>query len=447
MLGVLAVGCVGSPVASRGVGVPTTAAQTSSPATAGSSTTLVPAVSPTPSSGEPATFVTPSAPDPRATWTGITWQRLAADDPVAHLQAVVRWRGGFVALGEVVASDAGSRTQVWVSSDGRTWRPLGADVFGPTTVVVGVGETATGIVALTLHGGTDQCNGQATPQDCWSLAAPLQSWTSSDAETWAAHPGPADIARPAVGCEGCGIQTPIFRSGVPGLLVVAASPGTSPTDAEAAFSSDGITWDTLPADAFPVGFELATFASWRSGFVGVGTSATPAETISGDPGHAIAVWSADGRHWVPANMSLSGLDPLAGSTGTTITVGPDGLIATGSTFETPGLELWWSSASGNSWSRLLGYPPLGVWTEGEEGSGLIPNGTLVGNGERMLAYRGGETPLGWTSLDGRAWESLAVSGSGPTNPGPWPTLTLVLTPFGLLGTRDNGGTWLGAPQT
>ena len=380
-----------------------------------------------------AAFTTPVPPGAGTAWSGIHWRKLATDDPLAHVRSVVRWRGGFVALGAVIASGQTSSTPLWVSTDGASWHPLDPQVFGPATVVIGVGETATGIVALTLHGGANQCDGQTTPLDCWALTPPLQAWTSSDATNWTSHPGPG-IALPS-GCDGCGVDVPTLRSATPGLLVVNHNGGTEWVGARAAFSRDGIAWETLPADAFPSGFAFGDVAGFRSGFTAVGGT-------GGNPGRAVALSSSDGRHWATRDLPTAGLDPQAGSTAYRIADGPDGLIVRGSNQATPGTELWWSSVSGSTWSRGAGYPPLGVWIGQGEGSGLMPNGTFLGDGERMLAYRGGDKPVAWTSSDGRSWRTIAIGGSRPTGSG-----TLVLMPIGVLWIGDDGSTWFGQPAT
>ena len=435
-LSALLAGCAPAPNA--------TSAPTGPPIVEASPTAASPGLSTLPASPSPSplaspvglpAFTTPVPPGAGTAWSGIHWRKLATDDPLAHVRSVVRWRGGFVALGAVIASGQTSSTPLWVSTDGASWHPLDPQVFGPATVVIGVGETATGIVALTLHGGANQCDGQTTPLDCWALTPPLQAWTSSDATNWTSHPGPG-IALPS-GCDGCGVDVPTLRSGTPGLLVVNHNGGTEWVGARAAFSRDGIAWETLPADAFPSGFAFGDVAGFRSGFTAVGGT-------GGNPGRAVALSSSDGRHWATRDLPTAGLDPQAGSTAYRIADGPDGLIVRGSNQATPGTELWWSSVSGSTWSRVAGYPPLGVWIGQGEGSGLMPNGTFLGDGERMLAYRGGDKPVAWTSSDGRSWRTIAIGGSPPTATG---SGTLVLMPIGVLWIGDDGSTWFGQPAT
>ena len=421
-------------------------AESGSTATAATSPSPVaPMVSPAQSQAMLQGFSTAVPPDPATAWTGIDWRQVEADDPLAQVRSVVRWRGGFVALGAEVMTDGTWRTPAWVSIDGATWRPLGADVFGPATVVLGVAETADGLVALTLASGANQCGEEPVAFSCWTLAAPLQSWTSPDAMTWTAHPGPADIALPEEGCDECGVGVPLFRSGLPGLLVVNAS-GTPPaTGSRVAFSGDGITWEGVPAGAFPARFDFHDVARFGLGFIATGEQGVT--DGRNDTIRAMVLSSEDGRTWVPRDLPTTGLRPKDGSSAGRIVAGPDGLIVTGSDDAVPGTELWWSKVAGTAWSRLKGYPPLGTWTGEGEGSGLMPDGTLVGDGERLVAYRGGATPTGWTSSDGRTWQTLGISGAGPTNAGDWPLQELSLMPIGILGTSDDGTTWFGTPRT
>jgi hypothetical protein len=363
-------------------------------------------------------FTTPMPPDPATAWTGISWRALEAGDPLAQIRSVLRWRGGFVALGAEVIADDGWRTPAWVSTDGVTWRPLGADVFGPTTIVLGIGETPDGLAALTLHSGTNQCADSPVAFSCWTLAAPLKSWTSADATTWMPHPGPADIALPDEGCGECGVGAPIVRSGAPGLLAVNSSGTPSPTGSRVALSRDGIGWESIPADAIPAGFDFNDVAATGSGFIATGEQGVSMD--GEDTIRAVVLLSEDGRTWSAQDLPTSGLQPRNGSSAGRVVVGPRGLIVTGSDAMTPGTELWWSSASGGAWTRLEGYPPLGVWTGEAEGSGLIPDGTLIGNGERLIAYRSGASPAAWMSSDGSSWQAMTVTGAGPTNSGDWP---------------------------
>jgi hypothetical protein len=75
----------------------------------------------------------------------------------------------------------------------------------------------------------------------------------------------------------------------------------------------------------------------------------------------------DGRHWVTRDLpAAAGFDPRLGSSAGGLVVGPEGLIAMAGDGVMSTIEVWWSSVSGRTWSRLAGYPPLGV--EGADGS-------------------------------------------------------------------------------
>lgn len=444
LLAVLVAGCAVDATTSATTSATPTGTLSAATASPAPATTMpsaaVPTVPPHPSPASLGGFTLAVPPDAATAWTGINWRKLVTDDPLAQVRSVVRWRGGFVAVGAPIATgatSATSRTPVWVSTDGADWRLLDTEVFGPATIVVGLGETVEGIVALTLQGGADQCQGQGTRPNCWMPAAPLQSWTSSNGTTWTAHAGPTGFGLPMPGCDECGVTIPIVRSGTPGLLVVNYSGTEAGAGSPAAFSRDGVGWENLPVDAFPAGISFHDVAGIRSGFIATGEQNV---TVKGEETiRAVLLSSSDGRKWVERDLPAApGLDPQNGSSAGGLVVGPDGLIAIGATSDMSGVETWWSSLTGRAWSRLVGYPPLGMDPNAEAGSRI--NGNLFGDGERMLAYRGGEKPAAWTSSDGRSWRTITVDGGGQIGAD-------VLLPIGVLGTGPDGSIWFGTPLT
>jgi hypothetical protein len=408
----------------------------SPPASSATAGSTIPATPPSTSTGDTSGFVTAAPTDAQSAWSGIRWRKLSPDDPLSLVRSVVRWQGGFVAVGPPVANDAASRTPVWTSADGRSWQPLPADVLGPDAIVLGVGETSIGLVALTLRGGKDTCDGQNEYFSCWTLGGRLQAWVTSDGTHWVTRGGP-DIAIPAE-YPGGGLVAPIVGAGAPGVLVVVQTPAGE----RGALSRDGITWETLPADTFPAGvFFSDAIEAFGSGLVAA------AGSTGEDPSLAVVLSSADARHWEQHGLTSTGLAPETGTNADALVLGALGMVATGSTDDTPGKDLWWSSLDARSWRSLSAYPPLGVWTGDAEGSGLIPNGNLVGDGDRMLAYRGGNGEAAWTSLDGRSWQPLTITGARPTA-GDWPLHTLILSPIGVLWIGDAPGeSWFGEPIT
>lgn len=406
------------------------------PATSSATVSTSPAASIAAPSASPARASIPGANEP---WAAISWERLPAGDPLEGVSAVTRWSGGFVAIGAPVAANAAgttSRTPVSMSADGVSWRQLDPAVFGSAAVVIGVAHTPTGIVALTLQGGRNQCDSQPAAPFCSTLAAPLQAWTSQDGSNWAAHAGPAIELQP--NCDGCGIDPPQLQGGTAGLLVSHTQHGPALTRPDVAVSRDGVAWDVLPSNAFPTRFNLSDVAATSAGFIVVGS-------IGGDRIRPAVLASADGHHWTSGSLSTTGLPYSAAPTANQIVVGPGGVIVIGSDGMTPGTSPWWSSVGGGDWKLLKGYPPLGVWSGEGAGTGLIPNGVLLGDGERMVAYRGGDKPAGWTSTDGRTWQALAIDMGGQTGAGDRPVQDFLLTPIGILAHGSDGATWLGHP--
>jgi hypothetical protein len=449
LLAALLGGCATQPIPSptaTASGAPPTGTTSPAPATASPApATMSPAVpsaqptaKPTPSPAAtprgslpppgPGGFTTPAPPKASAAWKGIRWRRIAASDPLAHVRFMTRWRGGFVATGDLVVTGESARNKVWVSDDGARWDLLGADVFGPTAVVVGVAPTADGVVALTVQSGAYNGNGARTEPEAWDLVGPWQSWNSTDGRTWSAHPGP-DLTFPR-GMNSRDDHYLTLLAGA-GNGLVALTLGGQPL----AFTRDGIAWETASLDAFPggaAGWKAVDIAAFAPGYVAVGSS----------PTKAVAIASSDGQAWTGSALA-------AGCASGGLVVGPAGLIVS---FEvgdphSPQTE-WCSSLNGRSWRPLPGLPPLGYSTAMDECRGTCQNGILLGNGERMVAYRGYPKQAGWTSFDGRSWRRLAFSGSRPTGwtdafGGEYRTL---LTPIGLLFV-GNGSAWLGVPQT
>ncbi len=395
------------------------------PATAAPSTEPSPdASSPAPSPALATTFTTPNPPPADAAWTAIHWRKLASSDPLTLVRSILRWRGGFIAVG----SD-GSSTPVWTSTDGAHWEPLPFNTpttFWPGLLIVGMAEVRGSLVAITLLTGTWDCS-SACPT--YSPSLPLMAWTSPDGRSWTPNTGP-ELGSPA----GWRVP-PHLAAGPAGLGAVSPMPPT-----HVATSGDGIHWRTAPAAALPAGLTIRDLVATTAGFTAVGT-------LPMDPNHdrAVALQSVDGTTWtgpVPLDLTTASAFILA-STGpswgaTALVAARNGLIAVGQVFATPGETLWWQSANGRDWRSLLNWPPLGPTTCQGEGCGAQPNGALVGDGHRVVALRGGPDAGVWTSADGLTWQRLPVTGDIPSEQ----ATNAVLLPGGPL-LSDGTTAWFG----
>jgi hypothetical protein len=409
------------------------------------------APTPSPATPTPSTlpaFTTAIAPATDKPWTGITWRALTRGDPLGDVRSAVRWDGGFVAVGVPVVADGSSRTPLWTSADGASWSALDPGALGTSTVVLDVVATADGLAALTLQGGSSTCTFdelRSLGLDCLALTPPLQVFTSSDGLHWTAHAGPDLPLQAEYGGESGWLYRPHLVAGEPGLLAyvwerpalgashptarlavardpaLPAAPGLSSTEAEGpcrlAYSADGVGWETLPADVSPAGFICSDIAPIAGGFAAVGRTG---EDRSG------ALWSADGRAWKPVTTPPPRWFPrsIAAGSGGLVALGDTGV--TGDTHATPGPSLSWSSTDGRAWTIL--------W---------VPDGELVADGERFVAYRGGTRPTARTSFDGVTWTSVAMT---PTTPPPSERMwRLLAMPIGLLWVGDDGSAWFGEP--
>ena len=369
-----------------------------SPSPAPTGTAVPTPVAPTPVVPPIDTFAIALPPPDTATWSAIHWGRLAADNPLRLMRSVLRWRGGYIAVGSL-ASGGATTTPVWTSRDGGLWMPV--LTFWPGLLVVGVAEVPSGLVALTLLDGSYQC-GATCPT--YSSALPLMSWTSPDGRSWTPNTGP-NLGLPAT-WKG----PPLLAAGPAGL--VAASP-TWPT--RLARSADGIHWRMVPVGALPSGLDMRDIVGTAAGFTAVGLL-----PVGADQFRAAAVQSVDGATWTgpyPLALATASTTTLA-STGsswgaTALVRARSGLIAAGQVTGTPGRTLWWQSSNGRNWRTLPSYRPLGPTTCTGEGCGDQPNGVLIGDGTRIMALRGGADAGVWTSTDGLAWRRLPVTGDLP----------------------------------
>jgi hypothetical protein len=386
-------------------------------------TPSVPSLAPLSTVGPlPVAFTSPRSPasaSASATWTGLDWRRLAPDDPLSLVTSILRWRRGFIAVGRIAAPPS---TPVWTSDDGTRWDALPfntASTFWPGHAVLGIAELATGLVALTET--AEYCS-----EPCpLTYELPIVSWTSPDGRTWTPRLLPPEwLAEPSG-------QPPLVAVGPAGLVVASSGPA-----ARLATSPDGSQWHLLPADGFPARFTLTDLHGTEAGYVAVG------RWMANDGRNQVAsLWSGDGRRWpqVPTILSTTpGVGPDVGPAVASLVVGRDGMVAIGRGVTAPDITRWWSSTDGRRWTAMPTFTPLGP-TTCNEGCGILPYGTLIGDGDRLVAVRGGTDAGVWTSMDSLAWTRLPPAGDRPAEQ----ATRAVLLPGGVLLT-DGTTAWFGA---
>jgi hypothetical protein len=375
-----------------------------------------------PSGGQPSGAL-PSGPvpPPDVAWTSITWRKLDPADPLRGLTMVVRGNHSFIAVGAPVATATGSRSPLWSSVDGSEWQSLGATAVGADGIVVGLFAVGELFVALTMVGGDDACQDPTAP--CFDTRPPLRAWTSADGIAWSLTAEPLNLH---VALGETSLDPPLSSASKAGVLVVHAEG----KERQLAWTSDGQTWTSLPKEGLPAGFTPLSMATVGGGFVVTG---------EGADGLAAVAWTADGRTW----QEVSAFGPHDGEVfgAQVLAVGASGVVVEGSNDSTPGPTWWWSSADGKSWETNDELAPLGIWRGEGEGSGLMPNGELVGDGERMVAYDTFTGTKAWTSFNGADWTELAITGDAPR------AGALRVLPVGILWRDGLGNAWFGEPTT
>jgi hypothetical protein len=392
------------------------------PAAAASDRPVGPGGTPAPSAPLPAAFTLP-VPLPAAdAWTGIRWRRLAPDDPLTAVKSMLRWRGGFVAVG----SDASGATPVWTSTGGRDWEPLPVNTsttFWPGLRLLGVFELPPGLVAITEYVDSSDC-----PGILGCLA--FMSWTSPDGRAWT----PLSVFNRRQ--PNTTVTSQLVAVGPAGLVVVSTG-----APSRVVTSKDGVAWTDMPDGTLPSGYVINDLRGTATGYVVAGFR------VAND-GHwdAATLWSIDGRTWTPTDVlprpADTGTTPAPSGTPSTLVEsmvpGRGGMIAIGRELAPPGAGLWWQSSDARAWHPMPRFLPLGSVTCTAAGCGGQANGLLAGDGQRMLAVRGGTDARVWTSVDGVTWKSLAITGDPPTDQ----ASRVVVLPGGLL-LFGGSTTWFG----
>jgi hypothetical protein len=362
--------------------------------------------------------------DAKAAWTGLSWHKLANDDPLASVRKIVRWSGGYVAVGAYQSAWAGDGTPVWTSSDGLHFDPA---TIMPRAVVLDVAEVNRKLVALTVPADNVTCSLFSA---CSGSIDPIGTYMSTDGVSWKFAEGP-NLSSTQV------VTTSLVAAAAPAGLLV----GTTDGQVAAALSSDGSAW-SLVSGGFPEGFELGGLWARPDGYAAVGTVASgPTD----DPDFtATTLWSTDGRDWsITSQPEVSRADfVLAASEHGPVSrfgslvAGRDGAIAVSHEGGVPGITSWWHSTDGRSWQKVADFLPLGPALRDDGSSFGVPDGDIASDGSRMVALRLGDKQAGWTSFDGSTWTSVTLDAP------PAQGRAMLVLPSGVL-VFDGESTWFG----
>lgn len=306
-----------------------------------------------------------------ALWTStdrMTWQRVPHDKAVfggpgdQQVTAIVPWRDGFVAAGEVHgASDFDPKTvaAIWISKDGTTWTRVPHDekVFGgrgrqtmnaiaasdDRLVIVGFDEegpccidaksdhdiavwtSANGIDWSKRTRGGGQMNAVARTPTGFLGVGHRGVWTSADGTRWE-RTAPSDVANDDTTLLGV-VPT---RSGIVAVGLESDRPAawTSP---------DGATWAGASIDASITDGDVRLLRSVASSDSGLAAVAGPGD---GGGDSAILV-SSDGETWAQGNLPEGVADACL-----------DRVAAFGSHFVAIGPGSTWCQAPSSIWTTF-----------------------------------------------------------------------------------------------
>lgn len=323
-----------------------------------------------------------------AAWKGLALRQLT--DGPNGATGLASWAGGYVAVRDADASSAAA--SAWVSRDGVSWLRLPAASFGSATRLI-AGRCRSGVI---VAGG--------------DAAGETWLWQSSDGLTWQKSTAPQ-----------LKIDSQSLAGNANGAIAITA-------DGNVAATADCASWQTVD---LPIGSaaEIGPVAASSGTYFISGCPALADATRGATPPAAGSWWSTDGQKW----HATTGGDCLAA-----VASGQGGFVAETRTLATPGTTDFVGSADAHSWKAYT--DPLGYWSEGE-GSGSA-NGQFVGDGTRILGYgnpQQSQVSGYWTSLDGRRWTKLPLSGNTAGLPD---DVTPIVLRDGVLFVGQNA-TWFG----
>ncbi len=334
-------------------------------------------------------------------------QRVGADvmQPVVGLFAMAEFGSGLVAVGfDPGEEDLRQNGVIFVSSDGVTWARLAENDPALTlggVLMYGITEGGPGLVAVGMG-----CEDDTAP----CLSHPTV-WTSVDGTEWS-----RSGAQPVVfGEGGAMLDVVVTDHGIVavGSTMEAGSDETFLSRSAVWLSPDGTdwsrVWDGDPFDSeesiFMPGI-MAVVTDAAGLIVGVGTA-------ENDLGESVAaVWvSADGQSWerVEPNSPVFGSDSGDDVTMLDVTWGSAGFIAVGTV---DGTEVAiWQSTDGRSWNRIETTEEA-FGRMGTLSSVAALESGFVATGPHGFANRGERPVTLWTSPDGSTWSRVHVIGVG-----------------------------------
>jgi hypothetical protein len=346
-----------------------------------------------------------------------SWERVGADvmQPVVGLFDMTLAGSRFVAVGFDPGDNSRQDGVIFASDDGVTWTRLAENDPALTTgavLIYGIAEGGPGLVAVGM-GCEDEAEG------CSPYAT---AWTSTDGTSWDRTSYDAAVFGDTA-TQGSAMSD-VIASG--GELVAVGSfeywtldqPGIEDgvTIHPAVWTSpDGVSWERS-WEGEGVDVEVAAYAevnvSMEAVTEGDNGRLVAVGSILGQAGELIAaVWTSDdGKAWdrIPHVPSIFAGDQGHGLTMWDVAAGESGFVAVGGE-GTPFTPAVWTSPDGLTWNRV----ELDESEFGGSWSGVAALDTgFVAAGPHGFADQSEEPVTLWTSPDGFTWDRVLTLGSG-----------------------------------
>lgn len=372
--------------------------------------TAGPSVQPTPLPTSAPTLEPTAVPTQTGEWTGLSWTDPVTPSFTVHLNDLLPWRDGYVAVGELTGQGWASLT----SPDGVNWTVQQRDFPGAPRHFVSLRDELFAFMPEVSFNLPGQITGAPPTAVIWR-STDGTTWTLVDSMSWqeAWHEAVVEavVGTYPDGWDQTQHDLPVgvvdVASGPDGLVAIGNSFGDDAMAPIILHSTDGLTWTSSVLPAGSDSALLNSVVEHDGQFVITGATGVWTDPTTARP----AAWySADGMAWTRASVDDGGIGSGVGTEFGPLFAGSDGLLTCLGNREMAAggwrYMLEWVSTDGTSWAPAanLDENPGCSWTAGD-GTRIVSLGPRA----HAAPYEWPGVTDAWTSADGETWRELTVS--------------------------------------